>query len=177
MNRLKLALCLLAATVIISGAGFGLLHAGTFRRGPVTFDPPYPETNAAGDPILAAFAGRIPCTVSDCPMMKLALVLYQDRETKASTTYWLGYIGVGNGNNDRTVRQGKWSVRKGVKGYPEATVYELDLSAEPDLRLYWQVNEDILLPLDENLTPKVGTSAWGYMLSRDAKPYGPRTYE
>jgi hypothetical protein len=109
--------------------------------------------------------------------MKVALVLYRERETDAPTTYWLGSIGVGDGNNDRTVRQGNVKLRQGVEDYPEATVYELDSNADPDLRLYWRVNKDILLPLDEKLSPKVGNAAWGYMLSRYAKPYGPRTYE
>ena len=177
MSRSKLSFLLLVATVIVSGAGFCLLQAGTFRTGQVTFDPPYPETNASGNNILAVFAGRTPCAFPNCKMMKLLLVLYQDRKTNAPTTYWLGYIGVGDGNNERTVRQGKLKVHHGVKEYPDATVYELDSSADPDLRLYWRVNEDILLPLDESLSPKVGNGAWGYMLARDTKPYGPRTYE
>ena len=60
-----------------------------------------------------------------------------------------------------------------MKGYPEATLYELDANADAALRLYWRVNDEILLPVDEGRTPKAGNAGWGYMLSRNAAPYGP----
>jgi hypothetical protein len=141
----------------------------------LTFDPPYPETNANGDPILAEFEGRIPSSSTDYEKLKVGLVLYQDRNAKTPTTYWLGIIGMAG--NARVVTQGKWTIHRGVKDYPDATTYELDAAAPPDLRRYWRVSEDILLPLDENMSPKPGNAAWGYMLSRYAEPYGPRTYD
>ncbi|MGB8765434.1 MAG: hypothetical protein WCD07_11685 [Burkholderiales bacterium] len=107
--------------------------------------------------------------------MKVWLVLYQNRNTKAPTTYWLGVVGVGKGN-DRTVTQGTWILHRGVKDYPEAVVYELDSNTPQDLRYYWRLNENILLVLDQNMSPKAGNGAWGYMLSRDTAPYGPKTY-
>jgi len=177
MSRAKLAVLLLATTFIGFGAGVCLLKAGSARPRFVTFDPPYPKTNAAGDGILAAYAGRVPCEIPQCNMMKLALVLYHDRATGHPTTYWLGYIGVGDGDNERTVREGRVKVRTGIAGYPAANVYELDANSGSDLRLYWQVNEDILLPLDNRRNPKIGNAAWGFMLSRDRTPYGPRTYQ
>jgi hypothetical protein len=106
--------------------------------------------------------------------LKVQLVLYESRTEKIPTTYWLGLIGT-NGN-DRVVRQGTWSVRTGVEGYPEALVYALDDRADEALRYYWRVNDNILLVLDEHMNPRVGNGAWGYMLSRYDAPYGPRTY-
>jgi hypothetical protein len=176
MRRSKSAIFIVAAAVILSGAGYCLLQAGSFEEAPVTFDPPYPEVNADGEPILAVFEGRIPGKAFDCEKLKLVIVLYQNRETKAASTYWLGYVGVGNGSNDRIVSQGVVTTRHGVQGYPEAVVYELDSATHPELRFYWRVNEDIVLPVDENMSPKVGNAAWGTMLSRYAEPYGPRTY-
>jgi hypothetical protein len=141
----------------------------------VTFDPPYPQINASGDPILAVFEGRIPCAADNCELRKVGLVLYADSAMKAPSTYWLGIVGVGAGN-DRIVFQGAWTIRKGVAEFPGAVVYELDASAPYDLRRHWRVSEDVLLPLDASMRPLVGNSAWGYMLSRYAAPYGPRTY-
>ncbi|MFS8131484.1 MAG: hypothetical protein ACMG57_05940 [Candidatus Dojkabacteria bacterium] len=141
----------------------------------VTFAPPYPEFNTNGDPILAVFEGRIPCKASNCEKLKVGLVLYQNKETLTPTTYWLGLIGASG--NDRVVTQGTWTIQKGIKDYPEAVVYKLDSNTEADFQNYWRLNEDIILPLDQNLNPKVGDAAWGYMLSRYSAPYGPRTYE
>lgn len=145
------------------------------RTSPTTFAPPYPEHNANGDPILAVFEGRVPCAVEGCHVMKIGLVLYHTAVTNTPTTYWLGVIGVGKGN-ERTVTQGRWSVRQGTQEFPDAVVYALDANTEHDLRYYWRVNEHILLLLDPAMSPKVGNAAWGYMLSRHTAPYGPRTY-
>ena len=164
----------LAATFIVLVV---LAFAGCISADKVqtTFDPPYPERNAHGDPMLAVYEGRIACAFIDCEMMKVRLVLYHHAETKAPTTYWLGFLGVGQGN-DGTVTQGTWTLGRGILAYPEAVVYQLDDNTPLHLRNYWRVNEDILLALDPTMRPKVGNSAWGAMLSRYAEPYGPRTY-
>ena len=164
------------AAVVFLGIVVALNQKDYFLKAPTSFPPPYPEANASGDPILAVFEGRIPCAAAECEQMKLGLVLYHNAETKAPTTYWLGLIAVGKGNN-RVVTQGSWTIRHGVADYPEAEVYELDANTDLDHRYYWRVNEDILLPLDEKMSPRVGNAAWGFMLSRYAGPYGPRTDE
>lgn len=174
MKMSKPAIFLATVAVVASGALFALYKNGYFRQATITFERPYPEVNADGDPILAVFEGRTPCAVANCEKLKVGLVLYQNRKTKSPTTYWLGIVGT-NGN-DRVVTQGTWTARHGVREYPEAAVWELDSNTPPGLRYYWRVNEDILLPLDESMSPKAGNSAWGYMLSRFAEPYGPRTY-
>jgi hypothetical protein len=173
MKFSKPAIFLATGAVIAAGMFFALFKSGYFHQAAVTFEPPYPEVNANGDPILAVFEGRTPCAVANC-RLKVGLVLYQDRKAGSPTTYWLGILGTSG--NDRIVTQGTWTIRHGVKEYPEAVVWELDSNTPADLRYYWRVNEDILLALDQSMSPKVGNAAWGYMLSRFAEPYGPRTY-
>jgi hypothetical protein len=140
-----------------------------------TLEPPYPERNSAADPILAVFVGRIPCAVKGCNMRKIELVLYGRDDGQAPTTYWLGQTGVGMGN-DRLVQQGTWTARHGVQEYPDALVYALDSSADRSLQYLWRVTDEILLVLDQNMRPRAGNGAWGFMLSRNCAPYGQRTY-
>jgi hypothetical protein len=140
----------------------------------VVLHPPYPEVDAGGNPIQAVYEGRIPCVLKNCEKMKIALVLYHDRSSRAPTTYWFGSVAVSD-DDDRVVTQGRWAERRGVKGYPDAVVYELDSNTPVELRYFWRVNEDIVLPLDQSMGPKVGNASWGYMLSRYAEGYGPRT--
>jgi hypothetical protein len=140
-----------------------------------TFDRPYPERNSAGDPIFAVFVGRIPCAVEGCEMRKVELVLYGREGRQVPTTYWLGQVGVGL-SNERDVREGTWSAGRGVPEYPQARVYTLDGNADPTLRHLWRVDDEVVLVLDQSLRPMAGNGAWGYMLSRDCAPYGPRTY-
>ena len=106
-------------------------------------------------------------------MRKVALVLYEKKEAEPAT-YWIGVVGTHG--NDRTVFQGNWETRHGVTGYPDALVYALDSNVDGDLRFFWRVDDNIVLPLDERMSPKVGNAAWGYVLSRYDAPYGPRTY-
>jgi hypothetical protein len=76
------------------------------HRNPVqtNFVPAYPERNSVGDPIVAVFEGRIPCAVEGCEKRKVELVLYGRDEGRVPTTYWLGQLRVGMGN-DRLVQQ------------------------------------------------------------------------
>ncbi len=140
-----------------------------------TFERPYPERNGAGDPIVAIYVGRIPCAVQSCEMRKVELVLYGREAGRVPTTYWLGQVGVGE-SNERVVREGTWSVRRGVVDYPQGLVYVLDANADPTLEYLWRVNDEVGLVLNEDMRPKTGNAAWGFMLSRDCAPYGPRSY-
>lgn len=153
------------------------LLAGCAHHQPVrtTFDPPYPERNDAGEPIVAAFFGRIPCAVARCEMRKVELVLYGREPGQVPPTYWLGQVGVGSGN-ERIVETGTWKGKRGLQGYPDGYVYVLDSPTDRSLRYLWRVNDEVLLVLDESMRPKAGNAAWGYMLSRECAPYGPRTY-
>jgi hypothetical protein len=162
-----------AAAILASGALVWMLAPHRPRLVTASFDPPYPETSISGDPILAVLEGRIPCSSASCSMRKVTLVLYEKKEG-APASYWLGIIGTHG--NDRVVTQGNWETRRGVTDYPDALVYVLDSSVDGDLRYFWRVNDNIVLPLDERMSPRVGNAGWGYMLSRYDAPYGPRTY-
>jgi hypothetical protein len=176
MKLSRRTLATLALAVVLVASGSLILQKLWFDRAPLSFDPPYPAANAQGDPIFAVYEGRTPCP--DCqaaPMVKMMLVLYHNPGTARPTTYWLGLVGT-DGNN-RTIYQGSWTERRGVAGYPDAVAYQLDSHSPSSRSAYWRVNDDILLVLDQAMTPKPGNSAWGYMLSRYAAPYGPRTYD
>ena len=174
MNTSKPASVLAIAVVMASGCLLLLASCGPHRPTAVTFDPPYPERNARGDPIRAVYEGRIPCAMAQCQKLKVQLVLYETPQEHTPSTYWLGIVGTRG--NERVVTRGAYTMRRGVDTYPEALVYELDAQTASDLRYFWRVNADILLLLDEHGRPKVGNAAWGYMLSRYTAPYGPRTY-
>jgi hypothetical protein len=162
-------------TFLLSLTLFALLGCAHRNLVQTTFDPAYPERNSVGDPIVAVFEGRIPCAITDCEMRKVEVVLYGRDNGRIPTTYWLGQVGVGLGN-DRLVQQGAWTIRRGLQDYPDGLVYQLDSSADPSLQYLWRVNNEIVLVLDQELRPRVGDAAWGFMLSRDCAPYGPRTY-
>jgi hypothetical protein len=166
--KMRIALCALVVVLALGGCVRS-------REMVATFAPPYPEANEGGEPIYAVFEGRVPCSTDDNDKLKVSLVLYQRRDTKVPVAYWLGVVGCGQGDKS-TVRQGALHLSQGTKEFSDARVYELDANSIPELRLLWQVNENILLPLDDNRSPRVGNAAWGYMLSRYGKPYGPRTY-
>lgn len=164
-------------TAVIATVLSLFLSVGCASSGPIqtTFDRPYPARNAAGDPIVAVFLGRIPCASHACEMRKVELVLYGREQGLVPTTYWLGQVGVGSGN-DRVVEEGAWSGRRGVPDHPGALVYALDAPADRSLQYLWRVSDAVVLVLDQSMTPRPGNAAWGYMLSRDCAPYGPRTY-
>src|SRR5262245_58622085 len=147
MTFSKRAMVLVTVAVVAAAALVALSQRGHLRRAEVTFDPAYPERNAAGDRILAVYEGRIPRPVADCARLKVGLVLYRDRKEGSPGTYWLGIVGTQG--NDRLVATGTWTIRRGVQDYPDAVVYELDADAALDLRRFWRVNDDILLLLDQ----------------------------
>jgi len=165
---------IIVAAALVAGASVWAWQATQPRMVTATFDPPYPETDGNGNPILAVLEGRIPCSIAACEKRKVALVLYETGAEKKPATYWLGVIGTHG--DERIVTTGRWDVRHGIAGYPGATVVALDAQADADLRNFWRVNDDIALLLDERMNPRTGNSAWGYMLSRYDAPYGPRTY-
>lgn len=65
------------------------------QRQSTLLEPWYPPTNENGDPIFAVFEGRIPCTdpkLIGCNKIKVALVLYRNRQSKTPTTYKLARV-------------------------------------------------------------------------------------
>jgi hypothetical protein len=133
-------------------------------------EPWYPPSNQAGDPVLAVYEGRVPCTdpaKRGCDKVKLALVLYQDVRSGAPTTYRLAQVYVAEEpEGERIVAEGTWSISHGTRLDPEASVYQLDAQAPAAWRSYWAIGPDILFILDDQRVPRVGTASWSYVLNR-----------
>jgi NlpE N-terminal domain len=133
-------------------------------------EPWYPSTNERGDPILAVFEGRVPCADPEyvkCEKIKVALVLYHEGTSRKPTTYKLARVYVAaSPEGSRVVVDGAWTITKGTKLDPAAPVYKLDASAPQEFRSYWVIDRDILFILDEDLSPRVGTASWSYVLNR-----------
>jgi hypothetical protein len=143
---------LIVVSMALGGLGAGLwMHARQRSQASVTIAQPlFPAVNARGDPLLGAFASRVPC--GDCYAIKFALVLYQTAATRAPSSYKLMRVHVGRGN-DRTVNEGQWTIARGVPGYPDAVVYKLDTNAPAEFRSYWAINGKLLLILDQYGNP------------------------
>ena len=114
--------------------------------------------------------GRIPCEDSEqigCDKIKVALVLYQGSKSKTPTTYKLARVYVATSpEGNRVVVDGALTVTQGTKLDPNATVYRLDANVPREFRAYWFIGENILFILDKELSPKVGTAGWSYVLNR-----------
>jgi hypothetical protein len=163
MKRSRLVAILAIVSVLALAGGLWMFQSGYLRQAPPAFAPPYPSLDANGAPVMGVFEGRTPC--ADCEKIKMALALYENRETKEPSTYWLARV-YGGKSDDRVVTEGTWSKRRGTREYPDAVVYELDSSTPEDLRRYWRISEEIMLPLDRDMNLKAGNASWGYMLSR-----------
>ena len=174
MTRWRFAVLAPLVLVVLAAAAI-LVKQPWASSEPVAFKPPFPELSSTGEPIRAVYEGRVPCE-RPCQVLKVSLVLYGNPSSGAAGTYWLGLVQVAV-SDDRIVRNGAWTTRRGAAGAPDATVYELDVNAPAGLRRYWAVSNDVLLPLDDQtMSPRVGTGAFGYVLSRYSGTYGPRTY-
>lgn len=123
----------------------------------------YPETNVSGDSVLGVFENKLPC--SDCEKIKFAIVIYKSAQTDLPTTYMMARVYVSK-NDDRLTNIGNISVTQGTSLDPEATVYQLDSNAPAEFRFFWRIDDNLLFILDENLAPRVGNAAYGYVLNR-----------
>lgn len=145
--------------VMMSGCSY-------FKKAPATLEPWYPAVNENGDPVLAVYEGHIPCmAIPDCNKIKVGLALYQSAQTKLPTTYLLARVVVGTGN-DRITNSGTLTQTHGTALDPQVVVYQLDANAPQEFRLYWVIGRDILFMLDQNRNPRVGDTAYSYVLNR-----------
>ena len=158
---MKKIIILILILIILLGGGFWLVQKGYLFNTYVPQPLYRPEANYPG--LVGIFEGRVPC--DDCEKIKIFLVLYQDPEKKTPTTYKLGRVYVGKGN-DRTMTEGNWTILHGTKTNPNAIVYQLDQNTPVELGSYLAVDKNILLLLDKDMNPKVGNASWSYTLSR-----------
>jgi hypothetical protein len=129
--------------------------------------PPKPT----GSSILGVFEGRTPCNditfaftkiapYADCMKIKWQLTLYQDQAGAPSTYLYRGTT---------TVREGTWTIARGIKGDPDAVVYQLNLENPQQPVSFLNVDDNNLYLLDRNMNLLVGDAFFSYTLSRTDK--------
>jgi len=129
-----------------------------------TYPPGIPE----GAGVYGAFEGRTPCQEitrelgikvgPECTKRKWLLVLTQDPATHIPGSYKIEGVGDWNG-------EGKWSIVKGSKENPNATVYQLDRPGKNSLFLL-KGDDNVLFVLDHNKNFLVGGADHSYTLNR-----------
>ena len=129
------------------------------------------EDLPTGPDIFGVFVGRTPChelarqmTVpvsDDCIKRKWVVVFRQDPTTHVPTTYNL--YGAGYRPVPRT---GKWTITKGTKADPNATVYQLDPGASGSFLSFLKADDNVLLFLGKDGDPLVGNIYFSYALNR-----------
>ena len=109
---------------------------------------------------------------AQCDRTKWNLALYVDAQTQKPTTYKLSSE-YGYHVDNRTllikgsnVHEGRWTITKGVKADPNATVYQLD---PDDARLtisFQLVDANVIHLLDRDSSMTIGNAAQSFTLSR-----------
>jgi len=145
-----------------------------------------PQTNSPEDPsIRGIFTASTPCSQGtrplpgipagvDCELIKWNLVLYQDKSTKAPTTYTLhcsygmakqgtrGFIGGGK----KIAMEGPWTIMKGTASNSHSVIYQLKDNKTDKAISFLRIGNDLLHLLDSDLRLMTGTAAWSYTLNR-----------
>lgn len=124
--------------------------------------------------LVGVFDGRTPCNelagqinekvTAECIKIKWRLTLYSDSMNGHQGEYEL----IGFVYKKNTPRLGKWSIRKGTKADPQATVYQLEIAGRATLFLL-KGDENVLFFLDQELKLLVGNKDFSYTLNRIEK--------
>jgi hypothetical protein len=120
---------------------------------------------------------RIP-TTANCELLQWSLVLSQDANTQAPTSYRLrvtyGYLAESTYQFRRgapdVVREGSWTITRGVASAKDAIVFRLD-GDKRDLSItLLKLDDNVLHLVDRSQHLVVGTSSWSYSLNRTGNP-------
>ncbi len=144
-----------------------------------------PSSVSPGSEIHAVFAGNTPCSNltrplpqipadSDCEQMMWSLVLYQDPQTGAPTTYSLkSAYGLPKPNTNDLLgggtpitMEGTWIITTGTKVDPDAVVYQLNPDDSQTTVSFLKISDDLLHVLNSEKALLVGNGAWSYTLNR-----------
>ena len=148
---------------------------------PIATPTPVPR----GSDVRGVFVGNTPCNVqarpllqipegADCNQIIWSLVLRQDPQTGAPTTYSLksSYGMSRQGSND-LVRggtpvsmDGKWTITTGTKNDPDAIVYQINPDDTRTAISFLKINDDLIHVLSRERSMLVGNGAWSYTLDR-----------
>jgi hypothetical protein len=144
---------------------------------PVSRPPEFPSST------FGVFAGTSLCadvsrallnipSQAQCDRTKWNLTLYVDPKTQVPTSYRLsseyGYhvdnrTLVMKGSN---VREGKWTIVKGAKADPEATVYQLDPENTQTTISFQKIDPNLIHLLERDGSLVIGSAAQSFTLSR-----------
>jgi len=129
---------------------------------------------ATGPTVFGVFEGRSPChgiarelklpQHAGCTKVKWRVTLYQDPKTSAPTTYKVeGTL------HRQSAREGTWSIVRGAKTDPNATVYQLNATPTEAALLLLKADDNILFILNQDREPMVGHADFSYTLNRVVK--------
>jgi len=124
-----------------------------------------------GKNVYGIFEGRSPCAQIDKLMgatlpaeldhLKWQVILYQDSVTRKSATFSLT-----TEMFNRRPLTGKWSIARGAKNNPAATLIVLNCERIDKKINLLKGNENVLFILDENLEFMTGDADFSYTLNR-----------
>jgi len=155
-------------------------YSYTLSRSDATDDPGQPEQGhgpdyslsprETGNTVFGIFDGRTPCMglaramhlalTDGCQRVKWRITLLQKASSSEPTTYKI------EGSLHHTARVGAWRIVRGMASDPNAIVYQLDGTGTEGPMLLWKADDDVLLMLDEQRQPLVGTINFTYTLNR-----------
>ena len=126
---------------------------------------------ATSPTVFGVFEGRTPCQGiarglkqsphPGCIKAKWRATLYQNPETSTPTTYKV------EGSLFReSARKGTWSIIRGAKTDPNATVYRLDATQTQPALFLLKADDNVLFILNQNREPMVGHADFSYTLNR-----------
>ena len=114
---------------------------------------------------------RVPVKDS-CEFIRWHFTFYQSSITNQPSTFTMKAVfGLtqpntqGFSKSSQQLAEGKWMIRKGIQGNPNADVYEL-ITTNNDTLSFLQLNRDMLHPLDPLGRLMIGNAGWSYALSR-----------
>jgi hypothetical protein len=126
---------------------------------------------ATGPGVFGIFEGRSPChriarelklpQHGGCHKVKWRVTLYQNPGTSAPTTYK-----VEGSLHRQSAREGTWSIIRGAKTDPNATVYQLNPTQTEAALLLLKADDNVLFFLNQNREPMVGHAEFSYTLNR-----------
>ncbi|HET9905072.1 MAG TPA: hypothetical protein VFQ23_00480 [Anaerolineales bacterium] len=151
----------------------------------ITQQMPAASPVPSGSELYGVFQANTPCSAearplpqipadAACEQMKWNLILYQDTETGAPTTYNLtSSYGMAKPNTNDLIdggtsieMKGNWTITAGTKSNPEAIVYQLNDKDSQDSVSFLKVSDDMLHVLGREKALLVGNGAWSYTLNR-----------
>lgn len=102
--------------------------------------------------LIGKYVGVLPC--ADCSRIHTTLLLYAKSGSELiATRYQLQTVYVGARGGDKTMQQaGDWTILRGTRAAPDATVYQLNPEKPAEVSNYL-LRGDILMPLDRMQRP------------------------